>query len=137
MGSTRSSNFLFSFAFLPLFILSLAATPSSPALPLTPSSTGTHHGGNHGNSGIQSSQTPTSPVGVFSFSPANMITAVKQKSAFAPVVHRSPSSPTPPGVMGQAGEIQISQYDELKQSIDPVLVALPQFHLMHIYGGRL
>ncbi|XP_071089800.1 transcription factor COE1-like isoform X2 [Haliotis cracherodii] len=40
----------------------------------------------------------TCAPGIFSFSPANMITAVKQKSAFAPVV-RAPSPPPPlPGI---------------------------------------
>ncbi|NXG67900.1 COE3 factor, partial [Baryphthengus martii] len=35
----------------------------------------------------------STPTGVFSFSPVNMISAVKQKSAFAPVVRPQPSPP--------------------------------------------
>ncbi|XP_041370568.1 transcription factor COE1-like isoform X3 [Gigantopelta aegis] len=36
--------------------------------------------------------------GIFSFSPANMITAVKQKSAFAPVMHGISPPPVIPGI---------------------------------------
>lgn len=38
--------------------------------------------------------------GLFSFSPANMITAVKQKSAFAPVLRPPGHEDTPPPPMG-------------------------------------
>uniref|UniRef100_A0A8C7JB48 Uncharacterized protein n=1 Tax=Oncorhynchus kisutch TaxID=8019 RepID=A0A8C7JB48_ONCKI len=38
--------------------------------------------------------TTASSSGIFSFSPANMVSAVKQKSAFAPVV-RPQTSPPP------------------------------------------
>ncbi|MGH0167979.1 UNVERIFIED_CONTAM: hypothetical protein FKN15_053661 [Acipenser sinensis] len=40
------------------------------------------------------SSSSTTPAGMFSFSPVNMISAVKQKSAFAPVV-RPQTSPPP------------------------------------------
>uniref|UniRef100_A0A8C3IIR8 EBF family member 4 n=1 Tax=Chrysemys picta bellii TaxID=8478 RepID=A0A8C3IIR8_CHRPI len=43
---------------------------------------------------LPSGASSSTPAGVFSFSPVNMISAVKQKSAFAPVV-RPPTSPTP------------------------------------------
>ncbi|NXJ86064.1 COE3 factor, partial [Trogon melanurus] len=43
---------------------------------------------------LPSGTTASTPTGVFSFSPVNMISAVKQKSAFAPVV-RPPTSPPP------------------------------------------
>uniref|UniRef100_A0A8C3SH55 Uncharacterized protein n=1 Tax=Chelydra serpentina TaxID=8475 RepID=A0A8C3SH55_CHESE len=43
---------------------------------------------------LPSGASSSTPAGVFSFSPVNMISAVKQKSAFAPVV-RPPASPTP------------------------------------------
>ncbi|XP_053560355.1 transcription factor COE3-like isoform X2 [Bombina bombina] len=42
---------------------------------------------------IPSSGNSATPSGVFSFSPVNMISAVKQKSAFAPVVRPQTSSP--------------------------------------------
>uniref|UniRef100_A0A8B9GBL5 Uncharacterized protein n=1 Tax=Amazona collaria TaxID=241587 RepID=A0A8B9GBL5_9PSIT len=43
---------------------------------------------------LPSGTSASTPTGVFSFSPVNMISAVKQKSAFAPVV-RPQSSPPP------------------------------------------
>ncbi|OCT96556.1 hypothetical protein XELAEV_18008762mg [Xenopus laevis] len=42
---------------------------------------------------LPSSANSATPAGVFSFSPVNMISAVKQKSAFAPVVRPQPSPP--------------------------------------------
>ncbi|NXI47251.1 COE3 factor, partial [Galbula dea] len=52
--------------------------------------------------GTNASSTPT---GVFSFSPVNMISAVKQKSAFAPVV-RPQSSPPPACASTSASNLQ-------------------------------
>uniref|UniRef100_A0A8C8AML6 Uncharacterized protein n=1 Tax=Otus sunia TaxID=257818 RepID=A0A8C8AML6_9STRI len=43
---------------------------------------------------LPSGANASTPTGVFSFSPVNMISAVKQKSAFAPVV-RPQTSPPP------------------------------------------
>ncbi|XP_072177156.1 transcription factor COE1-like [Diadema setosum] len=75
-----------------LFNGAATIVPSSPPLshPHNPTSTA---GGNQSSSS-----------GPLSFSPANMITAVKQRSAFAPVV-RSPSSPSAGGgvVVGGGG----------------------------------
>ncbi|XP_064007340.1 transcription factor COE1-like isoform X2 [Pogoniulus pusillus] len=42
---------------------------------------------------LPSGTNASTPPGVFSFSPVNMISAVKQKSAFAPVVRPQPSPP--------------------------------------------
>ncbi|XP_054028192.1 transcription factor COE4 isoform X2 [Dryobates pubescens] len=42
---------------------------------------------------LPSGTNASTPTGVFSFSPVNMISAVKQKSAFAPVVRPQPSPP--------------------------------------------
>ncbi|NWR66432.1 COE3 factor, partial [Bucorvus abyssinicus] len=42
---------------------------------------------------LPSGTNSSTPSGVFSFSPVNMISAVKQKSAFAPVVRPQPSPP--------------------------------------------
>ncbi|XP_035671999.1 transcription factor COE3-like isoform X3 [Branchiostoma floridae] len=63
--------------------------PSSPTMPPTPSSLATN----------------ASTPGIFSFSPANMISAVKQKSAFAPVV-RPQSSPSPAGASSNGTGLQ-------------------------------
>ncbi|XP_066488960.1 transcription factor COE3-like isoform X8 [Tiliqua scincoides] len=64
-----------------------AIMPSSPPL---------------GASSITSSSTP---AGVFSFSPVNMISAVKQKSAFAPVV-RPQASPPPTCTSANGNSLQ-------------------------------
>ncbi|KAJ6633921.1 hypothetical protein lerEdw1_014253 [Lerista edwardsae] len=64
-----------------------AIMPSSPPL---------------GASSIASSSTP---AGVFSFSPVNMISAVKQKSAFAPVV-RPQASPPPTCTSANGNSLQ-------------------------------
>lgn len=59
-----------------LFFVFLVAPSQSPSLP-------------HSNASFQEA----SPPGIFSFSPANMINAVKQKSAFAPVMRPGYSPP--------------------------------------------
>ncbi|XP_030842126.1 transcription factor COE1-like isoform X2 [Strongylocentrotus purpuratus] len=85
MGVPSSSS-IFNGAATPVSII-----PASPPLPTPHHPTSTAAGGNQG-----------SASGPLSFSPANMITAVKQRSAFAPVV-RSPSSPSTNGVIGVGG----------------------------------
>ncbi|XP_063963437.1 transcription factor COE1-like isoform X1 [Lytechinus pictus] len=85
MGVPSSSS-IFNGAATPVSIIN-----ASPPLPTPHHPTSTAAGGNQG-----------SASGPLSFSPANMITAVKQRSAFAPVV-RSPSSPSASGVVGGGG----------------------------------
>ena len=78
---------IFYFDFNLLLFVFFAAVPSqSPTLPQVQAS---HH----------SSSYPTGTAGLFSFShhTANMVTAAKQKSAFAPVV-RTGFSPPPAGM---------------------------------------
>ncbi|XP_066488953.1 transcription factor COE3-like isoform X1 [Tiliqua scincoides] len=70
-----------------------AIMPSSPPL---------------GASSITSSSTP---AGVFSFSPVNMISAVKQKSAFAPVV-RPQASPPPTCTSANGNSLQDQTFEE-------------------------
>lgn len=72
-------------SFLFLFCFSSTVGPSvSPSLP--PSVP---------NCGLSSGGAP----GIFSFTPANMISAVKQKSAFAPVVRQGLTPPPAGGVL--------------------------------------
>lgn len=55
----------------------------------------------------------SSTHGIFSFSPANVISAVKQKSAFAPVVRPQASPPpscTSANGNGLQGELDLSQF---------------------------
>ena len=66
------------FNFCSLFLFFTVAPSQSPSLP-------------HSNSSFQGGSTP----GIFSFSPANMINAVKQKSAFAPVMRPGPGYSPP------------------------------------------
>uniref|UniRef100_A0A8D2LWC0 Uncharacterized protein n=2 Tax=Varanus komodoensis TaxID=61221 RepID=A0A8D2LWC0_VARKO len=61
-----------------------------------------------GASSIASSSTP---AGVFSFSPVNMISAVKQKSAFAPVV-RPQASPPPTCTSASGNSLQDQTFEE-------------------------
>lgn len=61
-----------------MFLFFTVAPSQSPSLP-------------HSNSSFQGGSTP----GIFSFSPANMINAVKQKSAFAPVMRPGPGYSPP------------------------------------------
>lgn len=77
--------------YIPHPLAPVSIIPASPPLPTPHHPTSTAAGGNQG-----------SASGPLSFSPANMITAVKQRSAFAPVV-RSPSSPSANGVIGVGG----------------------------------
>ncbi|XP_059577223.1 transcription factor COE4 isoform X2 [Alligator mississippiensis] len=53
----------------------------------------------------------STPAGVFSFSPVNMISAVKQKSAFAPVV-RPQASPPPPCASAGASSLQDQAFED-------------------------
>ncbi|XP_018422937.1 PREDICTED: transcription factor COE3-like isoform X3 [Nanorana parkeri] len=69
-----------------------AIMPASP--PLGASSISLPSSANSGN-----------PTGIFSFSPVNMISAVKQKSAFAPVV-RPQNSPPPTCTSSSANSLQ-------------------------------
>ncbi|XP_022080776.1 transcription factor COE1-like isoform X2 [Acanthaster planci] len=83
-----------------LFNGTATAAPSSspPSLPHPPPSSNGTGGSSH--------RTASASPGIFSFSPANMITAVKQKSAFAPVVRCGPSSPSPgSGPAGMIGPV--------------------------------
>uniref|UniRef100_A0A8B9MNW2 Uncharacterized protein n=2 Tax=Neoaves TaxID=3078114 RepID=A0A8B9MNW2_9AVES len=50
---------------------------------------------------LPSGTNASTPTGVFSFSPVNMISAVKQKSAFAPVVR--PQTSPPPACASTSG----------------------------------
>ncbi|XP_016388030.1 transcription factor COE1-like isoform X1 [Sinocyclocheilus rhinocerous] len=50
----------------------------------------------------------SSSSGIFSFSPANMVSAVKQKSAFAPVV-RPQVSPPPTCTSANGNGLQVDQ----------------------------
>uniref|UniRef100_A0A8D0GH50 Uncharacterized protein n=1 Tax=Sphenodon punctatus TaxID=8508 RepID=A0A8D0GH50_SPHPU len=61
-----------------------------------------------GASSIASSSTP---AGVFSFSPINMISAVKQKSAFAPVV-RPQTSPPPACTSTNGSSLQDQPFED-------------------------
>ncbi|XP_018082911.1 transcription factor COE3 isoform X2 [Xenopus laevis] len=54
---------------------------------------------------LSSSANSATPAGIFSFSPVNMISAVKQKSAFAPVV-RPQTSPPPTCTSSSANNLQ-------------------------------
>ncbi|ELK17323.1 Transcription factor COE1 [Pteropus alecto] len=53
----------------------------------------------------------SSSSGIFSFSPANMVSAVKQKSAFAPVV-RPQASPPPTCTSTNGNSLQVRSLDE-------------------------
>uniref|UniRef100_A0A8C4RYA9 Transcription factor COE1 n=1 Tax=Erpetoichthys calabaricus TaxID=27687 RepID=A0A8C4RYA9_ERPCA len=53
-----------------------------------------------------SSSSSSTPAGIFSFSPVNMISAVKQKSAFAPVV-RPQTSPPPTCTSTNGNSLQV------------------------------
>ncbi|XP_064367785.1 transcription factor COE4 isoform X2 [Dromaius novaehollandiae] len=60
---------------------------------------------------LPSGTSTSTPSGVFSFSPVNMISAVKQKSAFAPVVRPQPSPP--PACSGAAaGSLQDQAFED-------------------------
>ncbi|XP_062430450.1 transcription factor COE4-like isoform X2 [Rhea pennata] len=60
---------------------------------------------------LPSGTNTSSPAGVFSFSPVNMISAVKQKSAFAPVV-RPQSSPPPACSSASGGSLQDQSFED-------------------------
>ncbi|XP_069488484.1 transcription factor COE1-like isoform X3 [Ambystoma mexicanum] len=62
---------------------------------------------------LPSSGNSSASAGVFSFSPVNMISAVKQKSAFAPVV-RPQTSPPPTCTSTNGGSLQDSYEDSDK-----------------------
>ncbi|KAB1281542.1 Transcription factor COE1 [Camelus dromedarius] len=77
-GSAANSPYAIREALTSAFPLPLSVVPSSPTM-------------------ASSTSLPSncsSSSGIFSFSPANMVSAVKQKSAFAPVV-RPQTSPPP------------------------------------------
>ncbi|KAG7484610.1 hypothetical protein MATL_G00051720 [Megalops atlanticus] len=66
----------------------------------------------------------SSSSGIFSFSPANMVSAVKQKSAFAPVV-RPPASPPPTCTNANGNGLQEQSFvDSSKYSTSSSLQAL-------------
>uniref|UniRef100_A0A8C3IJU7 EBF family member 4 n=1 Tax=Chrysemys picta bellii TaxID=8478 RepID=A0A8C3IJU7_CHRPI len=60
---------------------------------------------------LPSGASSSTPAGVFSFSPVNMISAVKQKSAFAPVV-RPPTSPTPTCTSTNGNSLQDQSFED-------------------------
>ncbi|CAM4665009.1 transcription factor COE4 isoform X1 [Lepidochelys kempii] len=60
---------------------------------------------------LPSGTSSSTPAGVFSFSPVNMISAVKQKSAFAPVV-RPPTSPTPTCTSTNGNSLQDQSFED-------------------------
>ncbi|XP_044874744.1 transcription factor COE1-like [Mauremys mutica] len=60
---------------------------------------------------LPSGASSSTPAGVFSFSPVNMISAVKQKSAFAPVV-RPPTSPTPTCTSTNGSSLQDQSFED-------------------------
>uniref|UniRef100_A0A8C3T7F5 Uncharacterized protein n=1 Tax=Chelydra serpentina TaxID=8475 RepID=A0A8C3T7F5_CHESE len=60
---------------------------------------------------LPSGASSSTPAGVFSFSPVNMISAVKQKSAFAPVV-RPPASPTPTCASTNGNSLQDQSFED-------------------------
>ncbi|XP_068800045.1 transcription factor COE4 isoform X2 [Struthio camelus] len=60
---------------------------------------------------LPSGTNTSTPTGVFSFSPVNMISAVKQKSAFAPVV-RPQTSPPPACSSTSGGSLQDQSFED-------------------------
>uniref|UniRef100_A0A8C9FVD5 Uncharacterized protein n=1 Tax=Pavo cristatus TaxID=9049 RepID=A0A8C9FVD5_PAVCR len=69
---------------------------------------------------LPSGAAASAPAGGFSFSPVNMISAVKQKSAFAPVVR--PQSSPPPACSSTSGS---SLQGEPRRVPGPVAFAVP------------
>ncbi|XP_035403505.1 transcription factor COE3 isoform X11 [Cygnus atratus] len=77
----------------------------------------------------------SSTHGIFSFSPANVISAVKQKSAFAPVV-RPQASPPPSctsangnGLQGELDLSQFSVYCFLVHTLKPLIIYVGERYL--------
>lgn len=85
----------------------------------------------------------SSAHGIFSFSPANVISAVKQKSAFAPVV-RPQASPPPSctsangnGLQGErAGQGRAAQWAPDSPSFGNQLQSKPTLHVCHCVATR-
>ncbi|KAI7801860.1 transcription factor COE1 [Triplophysa rosa] len=71
----------------------------------------------------------SSSSGIFSFSPANMVSAVKQKSAFAPVV-RPQTSPPPTCTSANGNGLQATYFDCY---LNNAIIILPIFMTVTLY----